>query len=155
MGNKELHRKVLASFLVLTVLIGTTGFIFEEHKCSHCGTDYSVMFLNDGASHKDLCSDIPAKTCCSGDDANVPQNISEESCTLEGLSCCSYKSESISISDPIQISSTEIIITPGEHCGYFYNFNYNAQNPEHINFRSFYIHPPGRQTLALNSQFLN
>jgi len=154
MGKKGLYRKILASIIAAMVLFGTTGFIFEEHRCTHCGTDYTVRFLNNGASQNDSCSNIPAKSCCS-EDADVDSEYNqEESCTLDGQSCCSYKTESINISDPVQISSTEIAFISGNQFRYLFNFNNNAQNTGHIIFRSFYNHPPARQTLTLISQFL-
>ena len=154
MSKRELYRKVLASIIALTVLVGTTGFIFEEHQCTHSGTDYSVMFYSNGTPHSDSCSNMPSESCCSDETESVPDTNQLDSCTLDGQSCCKYESETISISDPVQISSTEFKFTSGDEFTYLYNFKYKAQNTGRIIFRSYYNHPLGQQTLTLISQFL-
>lgn len=154
MGIKGLYRKLLASILALTVLIGTTGFIFEEHKCTHCGTDYTIKFLNDSVSQSDSCIGIPAKSCCTEEAESAPEDSNAESCSIDGQSCCTYETESIIISDPVQINNTKIEFSSVDEFRLLYELNYDAQKQGHLIFRSLYRHPFGRQTLVLNSQFL-
>lgn len=93
---KALH-KIMALFLIVAILISTTGFTVYEHRCSHTGN--VIISLID--EHSQCCEHEHAElqsSCCS--------NISE--CPSgKSSNCCEESIKTYKLETPLSISKQE------------------------------------------------
>jgi len=155
MMTKTIYRKTLASCLVILFFMAATGFSIEEHLCTHCGTDYKLILMDNGPDQHGSCNTDSMADCCSDNDDLESDKSFPGSCGLMSEDCCKYSYDKVSIKDPVYIVSVDFDFdTPVNPC------NNNAWKADKTNtlFTKIQSVPKklsGREVIVLNSQFLS
>ena len=151
----KIYKKVLASLMLILFLLGMTGFNIEEHKCAHCGTDYSIFLVKNKPDQFNTCNVITKADCCSESEDRSTDKTRPGSCDINAEDCCKYSYDEVSVEDPVQLKSIEFDLDiPAVDCPVYSESSFHIKS-DNLKIQSFPKQSSGQDVIVLNSQFLS
>lgn len=152
---RSIYRRLLASLMLILFLLGMTGFNIEEHKCAHCGTDYSLILLNNNTEQLSTCNVNTKTDCCSDNEDMSTDKTLPDSCDIGTEDCCQYSYNPVSLEDPVQLIISGFDFDSPITIRREHTKSSDHTNPVYSKIEIIAKRLSGREMIVLNSQFLS